>query len=295
MNTIKRYTFIILLLSISFITQSGQKYPNSMSISYTSYLSEDLENPDNSLTISGQLRIPSTATESEKVPAVIILHGSAGVDSRGSFYTQALNRAGIATFEIDMWAARNLSGGNNRPALPSLTAPDAFNALSFLAKNSVIDENRIAALGFSWGGVVSMLAATEEYNTQFGNGYQFAALVAHYPICWAYNLGIPGINFESLTGSPILIQIGELDDYDEGSAPCQNLIDNLSTEEKNTVYLNVYKHSHHAWDRLENPLIVEDPFSHLGQGGQVDIAPNKPAAYKARLKVVQFIKNAFIK
>ncbi len=38
-----------------------------------------------------------------KVPAVLILHGSGGVDGRGAFYAQALQDAGIATLEITMF------------------------------------------------------------------------------------------------------------------------------------------------------------------------------------------------
>ena len=41
---------------------------------------------------------------------MLILHGSAGVDSRGDFYARALNAAGIATLEIDYWEARGGSG-----------------------------------------------------------------------------------------------------------------------------------------------------------------------------------------
>lgn len=46
--------------------------------------------------------------EPEVVPAVVIMHGSAGVDSRGALYARELNLAGIATLEVDMWGARGL-------------------------------------------------------------------------------------------------------------------------------------------------------------------------------------------
>ena len=38
-----------------------------------------------------------------KVPAVLILHGSGGMDDRGAFYATALQEAGIATLEIRMF------------------------------------------------------------------------------------------------------------------------------------------------------------------------------------------------
>ncbi len=45
-----------------------------------------------------------TPTNAEKpYPAVVIVHGSGGVDGRGAFYAKALNEAEIATFEIWMF------------------------------------------------------------------------------------------------------------------------------------------------------------------------------------------------
>lgn len=268
--------------------KGASNYP---AVSYVSFESTNLESPDSNLLISGQLRIPTSASETSKVPAVVVLHGSSGIDSRGSFYIERLNKEGIATLEIDMWAARGLTGGANRPALPSLTVPDAFSALEYLSNNTSIDSENIGVIGFSWGGVVSLLAATQDYSSQFGNGKTFASHIAHYPVCWAYNIGIPGINFERLTGEPVLIQIGDKDDYDEGAAPCLNLVASLPEEQQSLVDVNVYKNAFHAWDRLQSPIVVTDSFSHLGQGGEVIISPNKGAAHRSRESVVEFFED----
>jgi len=250
--------------------------------SYVSFQSPNLLPPGDPLTISGQLRIPFAE---EPIPAVVVLHGSAGLDSRGKLYIEALNDAGIATLEIDMWAARGLSGGANRPPLPSFTVPDAFSALKYLAENPAIDANRIGVLGFSWGGVVTMLAATNDYTDLYGDGRAFAAHIAHYPVCWAYGIGIPGIFFDNLTGSPVLIQIGDQDDYDDGYELCEALAAPFTN-----VSVNVYKNSYHAWDRLQPAITVTDPFSHLGAGGEVEIVPSPGKAFQSRANVVEFFK-----
>ncbi len=91
-----------------------------------------------------------------------------------------------------MFSLRGL--GSGRPPLPTFNVPDAFGALAFLSQHPQIDANSIALLGFSWGGVVTMLSATKSYTQSSGNGLKFAALVAHYPVCWGYNVGIPGIS-----------------------------------------------------------------------------------------------------
>ena len=289
MSYVRHFFAACAILAISMTAAAGVIDPKVPAISYVSFQSPDLGTPGTPLTISGQLRVPQhDSPTSQGIPAVVVLHGSAGIDSRGNYYAQALNDAGIATLEIDMWAARNLTGGADRPALPSLTVPDAFSALKYLADNPAIDANRIGVLGFSWGGVVSLLSATQYYTAQFGDGHAFAAHVANYPVCWAYSAGIPGIFFSDLTGAPVLVQVGNHDDYDDGPGPCRSLaapFDNVSVE--------VYSNAYHGWDRLQPAITVTDPFSHLGAGGQVKIAPNPGEAHQSRSNVVDFFTTKF--
>ena len=291
---------------------AGAVNGNHPAISYVSFESPNLSpfdplticypevgDPDtfDQLTITGQLRLPNAylpgqvddPEQEEKVPAIVILHGSAGVDSRGSLYVEALNKAGIATLEIDMWSARGLVGGIDRPAFPTLNASDAFSALNYLANREEIDPDRIGLIGFSWGGVVTMLAATAPYTECYGENRTFAAYVAHYPVCWAYNVNLglpfPVLDFEELTGNPLLIQVGDKDDYDDGPESCKTLAARFSN-----VSVNVYKNAYHAWDRLQPAITVTDPFAHRGLGGEVILAPNPGKAYQSRTNVVEFFE-----
>ncbi len=282
MLTIRKIAIGFAALAFVISVEAGVVDSDVPITSYVSFQSPNLLQPGDPLTISGQLRIPYAA---EPIPAVVVLHGSAGLDSRGNLYIEALNDAGIATLEIDMWAARGLSGGGDRPPLPSFTVPDAFSALKYLAENPAIDANRIGVLGFSWGGVVTMLAATDYYTNENGEDLTFAAHIAHYPVCWAYTVGLPGIFFDNLTGSPVLIQIGDQDDYDNGPGPCEALAAPFTN-----VSVNVYKNSYHAWDRLQPAITVIDPFSHLGAGGEVEIVPSPGKAFQSRSNVVEFFE-----
>ena len=280
-------------------------------ISFIEFPSLDLtKNPPAPLTIKGKLSMPTqcawgheASRPTKKRPAVLILHGSAGVDSRGDFYARGLNASGIATLEIDMWEARGVAGPQNRPSLPIINYPDAFGALAFLAKHPKIDSHRIGELGFSWGAVVTMASATTLYSAQFGgtgpDAPRFAAHVANYPVCWAYNnVPYPGTAFGTrnsgtsapLTGAPVLIQIGTEDSYDEGPEPCFALKNSLIPAEQNTVAINVYEDAYHGWDRLQVPVTGIDPFSHLGAGGMIDIRPDVEQAYQSRRKVVNFFR-----
>jgi dienelactone hydrolase len=269
------------------------------------------QQPPGSLTVKGKLKLPVDFREQQKcfkskrnIPAVVILHGSSGIDSRGDFYARALNAAGIATLEIDMWEARGLTGGGNRPPLPIFTYPDAFAALAFLSNHYTIDPHRIGVLGFSWGGVIALASAEELYAKQFGKGLKFAAHVAHYPVCYGYNNPtIPALNppaergtqFLNLTGAPVLIQIGTEDDYDNGADNCYALIDDLmDPDDRRLVDVVAYEGAYHAWDRLQVPITVFDPFADegsifsTGKVPEVKIVPDVDKAYASRKRAVQF-------
>lgn len=255
------------------------------------YINIPVQTADTSWQVSAQYRLPRIET-AQALPAVIILHSSSGIDSTGRFYARALNNAGIATLELDLWGARGLQGGSaNRPATPQETLPDVFAALHYLLQQPNINAEKIGVIGFSWGGVLSMLTATEQYMAMTGTPFRFAGHVAHYPVCWLYN-NVPGFEFANLTGAPVLIQTGELDDYDLPET-CPLMVANLSEVDKETVELNTFKNAYHAWDRLEAEWLVTDPFSHLGQGGEVTLSPNKRVAKKSRRNVVKFFRNIF--
>jgi dienelactone hydrolase len=284
-------------------------------ISFVDFESPDLELTHlglvdiGDLTIKGKLKLPVRYDKRKRcyrprknLSAVVILHGSSGVDSRGDFYARALNAAGIATFEIDMWEARGIDSAADRPPVPLINYPDAFGALRFLSDHPNIDPDRIGIMGFSWGGAVSLASATEPnaslFGGLFGGNLRFAAHVAHYPVCWASNskfpetdLPIPGSEFRVLTGAPILIQIGEKDDYDNGPDECFDLKNDLDQKVQKTLLTVIsYEGAFHAWDRLQVPFKAYDLFANLGRGGEVEVVPDVDQAYKSRKKVVRFFR-----
>ena len=164
--------------------------------------------------------------------------------------------------------------------------------LTFLASKAEIAADKIGVLGFSWGGVVSLLAATEQYNQIFGATNRFAAHAAHYPVCWVYN-NVPGFELSGLTGAPVLIQGAEFDDYDLPDT-CPNMVNNLQDADKELVTLKMYQGAFHTWDRLEPELVVVDQFANLGQGGTVRLVPDERFAKKSRRKVVKFFSKALL-
>lgn len=281
-------------------------------ISFIGYASPDIsKTPPATLTIKGKLGVPPVFDAARRCfvaatgrPAVLIVHGSSGVDARGDFHEQALHEAGFATLQIDMWEARGVTDLSNRPQVPLYTYPDVFNALAFLSARPEVDPARIGVLGFSWGGVMALGSSEKLYARLFGGGRQFKAHVAHYPVCYGANNAdilaafgvtpaLAGTQYLHPTGAPVLIQIGTRDGYDNSAAPCQALAE-LVNRGSRPLQVAVYPDAYHAWDRLMVPITVTDPFGNQGSYfstgvlPEVQLVPDPAQAYAARTKLVRF-------
>ena len=83
--------------------------------------------------VKGDLVLPE-ARAGGKLPVVLILHGSGGIDGRGQFHGKALNAAGIGTLEIFMF-----SRGNRPRAGRNENLTHMYGALKYLASRPEID------------------------------------------------------------------------------------------------------------------------------------------------------------
>ncbi len=241
---------------------------------------------DRTFPVAGELGVPGT-TDAGAQLAVVIVHGSGGVDSRGQRYATALNEAGFVTLEIDLWAARGIRSPAERPKSVSETLPAAFGALALLSARADVDSRRICIMGFSWGGVVSMLSATRRYRDTFATGNQaFAAHAPLYPVCWVYNV-VPGYEFKDLVSAPVFIQAGTADTYDTPTS-CSQLRDSLQEPARGLVDVRMYDGATHGWDRREPDLKINDPFAHEGRGSPVAMLGDAKATPASVSAIVSF-------
>jgi dienelactone hydrolase len=255
-------------------------------IAKTSFFALAVSYEDRCWHTAGVLREPASAAPRA---AVLFVHGSGGVDSRGECYANALNEAGFVTLEIDLWAARGINSPRERPRHPAETLPDAFAALDFLSHRNGIEPARIGIMGTAWGGIVSMLSATQRVRTALAkDGQTFAAHAPLYPACWLYNR-VPGFEFSALTGAPVFIQAGADDLYDDPDT-CERLVDSLPAADKAFVTSVTWPGATHAWDRREPDIMANDPMSHKGAGGEVPFRYSEDVTRKSTAAVVEFFE-----
>lgn len=160
--------------------------------------------------VKAHLGFPDQARD--RYPAVIVVHSIAGYrDANEGYVATELRKAGFATLTYDTFAARGTTGAalsGSTGYLP-IGVADAYAALRFLAAEPRIDADRIAVIGFSYGGEVAHLAAFEMLRSALHPAPgRFAAHVAFYP---GGNFGATAAA-GAYTGSPVLMLLGEKDD-----------------------------------------------------------------------------------
>jgi len=225
-----------------------------------------------------------------KVPAVLILHGSGGVDDRGAFYASALQEAGIATLEITMFQF-----GRRPIAGPQATMPHASAALRWLGKQPAIDSKRTGVMGFSWGGVMTVLLSSELVQEHLGKDVpKPIAFAPLYPVCSTIARMVKNperacYNAQTRMGaSPMLIHVGTNDDYEEGKRPCDALIAMWPAAAREQVTVHYIEGATHAFDYQKGAGQFYDGLSHGGRGGMVSIVPCPRDANETRKAVVSF-------
>jgi uncharacterized protein len=256
------------------------------------YLAYPVDWDGKTIMIGARLQVPRDAIG--KIPAVIILHGTAGVRYSGVYYAAALNRAGIATLEIDQWGGRGLPGGaSSRPKGLGDMLSDIAGAYRLLSERPDIDASRIGSMGSSMGGIETMLMMTHRNSdVLLGQHVHLKAAVALYPVCWLYN-HVPGADFADLVDAPIRILVGSEDDYDGGQAACEVLLRNLAPGDAAHLSLRAFVGATHQFDVFDGPREFNDPGANRRKGGIVRVRPDPEARQQARDDLVAFFAAAF--
>lgn len=176
----------------------------------------DLERPavrDRPFPVRGLLNLPERPG-SGLLPGVVISEGLGGLQrAREGRYGKWLAAAGYATLVPDSFGARGFGdAAHSRRALAVTEAQmtaDAFAALGALARHPRVDPRRIAVMGFSYGGMVTVLTAYRQLQQLFaevlGDDRRFAAHASFY------GCSVPRLEDPTTTGRPVTILLGARD------------------------------------------------------------------------------------
>lgn len=217
----------------------------------------------------GHLFTPVAATLPKSRPALVILPGLGGIiPERELRYARMLADEGYVTLAVDTFAARGRDYAiHPRRALAvteTMMLSDAYSALRFLADMPMVDPTRVGVMGFSYGGMVSVLAAYEQMARLFApDGLRFAAHASYY------GASVPRFENPRTTGAPVEIFVGGLD-RNVCIARSREIAQDLRRG-GSEVGFNLYESAYHQWDsdNLE-PKFVR--FSLIGCRFRLDVA-----------------------
>jgi dienelactone hydrolase len=189
-------------------------------------------------------------------PAVVQLHGCAGVDTQSYRWAHWLADRGYVALIVDSFGPRGVKGDCQAgPDEPPLTArlDDAFGALRFLQSLPFVRADRVAAIGWSQGGVYAMAAINgPSLERARKRGVElpavgFAAAVGIYPGgCFSL------VNERVIR--PLLVLIGSSDDWTP-AIRCEEMVSAMRARGAD-VSIVVYPGAYHYFDVTGQPLTV---------------------------------------
>ncbi len=286
----------------------------SVTISDQQFLTGDANGKP--VTVAGEFRV---AQGTGRLPVVVMMHGSSGVNGTTEAWTHQFNTMGISTFVIDGFSGRGLTSvSTNQALLGRLNLiVDIYHSLEILARHPRVDPDRIVLMGFSRGGQAALYASLERFHKLWNkSGLQFAGYIPFYPDCsTTYN------GDTDVAARPIRIFHGAPDDYNP-VASCKAFVTRLKDAGRDVV-LTEYPDSAHGFDAglIGNNIVAESTNAqtvrhcHIreGEGGLlmnadtqvpftykdpcVELSPhaggNPATATEARKAVVEFLRGLF--
>jgi len=224
-------------------------------------------------------------------PAVIQLHGCAGLEPQSYRWARWLAERGYVSLVVDSYGPRGVKGDcRTGPDEPPITArfDDAMGALRYLQAQPFVRPDRIAAIGWSQGGVYAMAVINGpslERAKQRGvelPAVGFAAAIAFYPG------GCKSLIDEQVI-RPLLVLIGGADDWTP-AATCQRMADAMKMRGAD-VSIVVYPGAYHYFDVEGRELtVLAEVENELKPGGfGATVSYQAAAAADARRQAEAFL------
>ena len=192
------------------------------------------------------------AQGSGRLPLVVLVPGSGGINAGADVWDRQFEAMGISTFSLNSLAGRGIvSTVVDQSQLGRLNGIlDLYRALAVLASHRRVDPNRIAVMGFSRGAQTTLYSSLKRFHKMWNpGGIDPAAYIALYPPCVTTYIGDTDVS-----DHPIRMFNGISDDYTE-IGPCRAYFERLKQTAKD-VQMIEYPDTWHAYD---NPLRPSAP------------------------------------
>jgi dienelactone hydrolase len=224
-------------------------------------------------------------------PAIVQLHGCGGLEAQSYRWARWFADHGYAALVVDSFGPRKVKGDcRSGPDEPPITArfDDAFGALRYLQSLPDVAADRIAAIGWSQGGVYAMSVIN-------GPSLERARRrgVALPAVGFAAGIGVyPGGCFSLVKEQvirPLLVLIGEADDWTP-AATCREMVEAMRSrgaDARIVTYPGAYHYFDVEGQRREVLAEVENDNRPGGHGATVSYQAE--AAADAHRQIEQFL------
>lgn len=185
-------------------------------------------------------------------PAMVLFHQCSGLNATLVDWAKEAVARGFVVLLIDSLGPRHVKSVCEGPKAGVNFARgtrDALQAAEHLRQQPFVDKDRVALLGFSWGAMVGLLAASDHYAGSLDAGSGFAAVASFYPGC--FRIYPPGGTppYEILNPDitrPLLVLMGEADT----ETPPVECIGRLEAAKAAgaPVAWHIYPAATHCWD-----------------------------------------------
>ncbi|MCK1651137.1 dienelactone hydrolase family protein [Bradyrhizobium sp. 149] len=184
-------------------------------------------------------------------PAIVLLHQCAGLNQAIAVWARTAISRGYVVLLVDSLKSRNVKSvcfGPQNGVNFFRGARDALQAAEHLRRQTYVERTRIALVGFSWGAMAGLLAASPHYvgALKFDSG--FAAVASFYPGCFRVTPKErpPFDLLNSDVSRPLLVLMGDADT----ETPASECINRLEVLKRSglPVEWHLYPDATHCWD-----------------------------------------------
>jgi dienelactone hydrolase len=184
-------------------------------------------------------------------PAIVLVHQCAGLNPAVLAWARKAASANYVVLVLDSFSSRGVASvcyGPKSGVNLIRGVRDALQGAQYLRKQSFVDGARVALVGFSWGGMVGLLASSRHYVGALDAGPAFAAVASFYPGC--FRIARPNrLPFEIVNAdiaAPVLVLMGAAD-TETPPADCIRKLDAIKRTGA-PVEWHTYPDTTHCWD-----------------------------------------------